>query len=207
MTEEIVNNEIQDEERLVEQFIQDKQIIRQLEMSKGHINPNDNFIPSTPVESAKSLLDKTSTTEEIKQVDKEHKLGNFDKKDEESIFLHTELWDTVQYLKEKALKRELEASIKFGWVDEEGKETNIPDEIRLQKYLKQAMKDKGHVQRLEHQDESGAFNKSFFISSLTKGRKGWERGMQNTTISHHTIGKGDKSEEKPSVLQRMTGRN
>lgn len=204
--EDVRDNEIQDEEKLIEEFIEQKQKVKYMESMRPNL---DNFIPSTPVESAKSLLDKSETTREIKQVDKEHKLANLKKSDKDAVFYHTELWDFMQMIKEKQLKKELEASIKFGLrtdiTKEEFEKGEISD-IQLQKILTQEMKNRNLVQRQDHQDESGAFNKAFFISALSKGVGGWERNNQNTTISHHTIGKTDKSEEKPNVLSRMTGR-
>jgi len=204
--EELVSNPTQDEEQLIQDFIEQKQKMKFLDAHSARGQQNDNFIPSTPVESAKSLLDKTSTTQDIKEVDKEHKLANFEKSDKDAVFLHTELWGTNQYLKEKVLKATLEYSLKTGIRTDLAENEQITNEHQLQKHLKMEMINRGYVTRQEHQDETGAFNKSFFISTLTKGMKGWERANQNTTISHHTIGRADKSEEKVNAFGRVMGR-
>ena len=154
--------------------------------------------PSNSIDTAHMLISSSKLTSYMPELDKELKLANLNNEEKGAIWQFQGVWEDLLWLREHQNKRIAEFEV-------------INGQGSYHKYnMEDAVMEKVENTFSSHDDPElfdsmATLRKSERIAVLSRGKQGFERMQQVSTIQTNINENKDQSETKPGFIQKISG--
>ena len=168
----------------------EKQMAQSHEKQQQNQTRQQEETPDTALGAANLLMSNSETTKNLPEIDKEFTLTNFNKDDLAVAKLHIHNFYGMEHVKKVQTMKLIELEMMQGKLDEDSKDVQL---MMIARQVSVGLFDDTNIR------------KGILSARLSRGKNGFERQKQVETISTQTMDLRDRSETKPSFMDKMKG--